>query len=190
MMRILFRVAAIGTLLALGGCANATMVESNKLVTLGNGLSVTARSPWNQISGDHVIWTTQGINVDSVHFVTGVKSGDPVVRIGGVSRDSQPLFDAKMLPNDVQDLIVTTLTRQGYQNVRAGALAPCPFGAVTGFCFDLNFNTPDGLEMKGMVMARKKDDKLDAFLFQAPGEYYFAQLQPAVKDVFASVQAK
>jgi hypothetical protein len=189
-MHIFLRIAAIGTLLALGACANVTMVESNKTVTLGNGLSVTARSPWNQISGDHVVWTTQGANVDSLHFITGVKSGQPVVRIPGANRENQSLFDIKMLPNDIQDLVVTTLTRQGYQNVQAGALAPCPFGAGTGFCFDLNFNTPDGLEMKGMVMARKQGDTLDAFLFQAPGEYYFAQLQPAVKDVFASVQGK
>jgi hypothetical protein len=189
-MRVFLRIAAIGTLLALGGCANVTMVESNKAVALGNGLSVTARSPWNQISGDHVVWTTQGANVDSVHFITGVKSGQPVVKIAGLDSKSQSVFDGKMLPNDIQDLIVTTLTRQGYQNVRTGALAPCPFGAATGFCFDLSFNTPEGLEMKGMVMARKQSDMLDAFLFQAPGEYYFTHLQPAVKDVFASVQAK
>lgn len=189
-MRVFSRLAAIGVLLVLAGCANVTLVESNKVVAVGNGLSVTARSPWNQISGNHVVWTTQGANVDSVHFITGVKSGRPIVEMPGTDRKNQSLFDSKMLPNDIQDLIVTTLTRQGYQNVRAGALAPCPFGAITGFCFDLGFSTPDGLEMKGMVMARKNGETMDAFLFQAPGEYYFTQMQPVVKDVFASVQAK
>ena len=39
-------------------------------------------------------------------------------------------------------------------------------------------------------MARKQNDQLDVILFQAPAKYYFGEMSPDVKKVFASVQAK
>ena len=100
------------------------------------------------------------------------------------------VFDSKMLPNDIQDLLVGTLQKEGYQNVRPGSLAPCTFGSGTGFCFDLTFASPDGLEMKGLVLADKRDSGLDMVAFLAPSEYYFGELSPTVSKVFASIQAK
>lgn len=190
-MKFLIRVAALAALTALGGCAGATLVPQSQSVTVGNNIFVTPQTQWNQFNiNDHLVWTTQGVGVDSIHFVTGVKAGSPFIKILGVDSKALGAFEASMLPNDVQDLIVASLTRQGYENVRAGALAPCPFGAATGFCFELDFANKDGLAMKGMVMARSQNGVLDALLFQAPGEYYFAQLQTSVKSLFASVQTK
>jgi hypothetical protein len=100
------------------------------------------------------------------------------------------LFDAKMLPNDIQDLVVATLQKEGNKTIQAGDLAPCNFGAGKGFCFDLTFASPADLEMKGLVMARKQGDQLDLILFQAPAEYYFGEMSPDVQKVFASVEAK
>lgn len=190
-MKFIVRAAAIAALTALGGCAGASLVPQSKAVMVGNNIFVTPQSQWNQFDiNGHLVWTTQGVGVDSVHFVTGVKAGAPFIKMLGVDAKTLGAFEASMLPNDVQDLIVASLTRQGFENVRAGALAPCPFGAVPGFCFELDFADKEGLAMKGMVMARNQNGVLDALLFQAPGEYYFAQLQPEVKAIFASVQAK
>ena len=153
-------------------------------------LTVMPQIKWNQFSGDHKIWTVNGPNLDSLHFFTGIKSGQPLFVPLGARKEQMALFDAKMLPNDVQDLVVGTLEKQGYQNVRPGNLGPCPFGAATGFCFDLVFTTGDGLEMKGLVLAGKRDTTLDVVEFLAPSEYYFGELSPTVSKVFASVQAK
>jgi hypothetical protein len=184
------RMAAAALVLVSAGCAQATLVAADKPVTVGNGVTVMPQRQWNQISTDHILWTADGPNVNSIHFYTGIKSGKPLFHILGVADKQMPLFDAKMLPNDVQDLVVSSVAKQGYQNVHSGNLSPCPFGTATGFCFDLDFATQDGLQMKAMSMARKQSDTLDVFLFEAPAEYFYGDLSPAVSKVFASAQAK
>ncbi|HKU64220.1 MAG TPA: hypothetical protein VJQ06_04120 [Rhizomicrobium sp.] len=187
-MKHVNRLAALALMLLSASCAQVTLVEAGKPVVVGNGLTVMPQRQWNQIKTDHILWTADGPGVNQVNFYTGIKTGKPLFEIVGVKDQAIGAFDAKMLPNDIQDLVVASMGKQGYQNVRPGNLTPCPFGKLTGFCFDLTFATPDGLEMKGMTMARKQLDTLDLFLFQAPGEYYYGELAPTVGKVFASAQ--
>jgi len=172
--------------LVLAGCG-AALVPSDKPAAIGNGVSVMPQRSWNRIAKAPEAWTTQGPQIDMVRFFSGVRSGDPLI-----SRlpDDRYKFDAKMLPNDIQDLVVATLQSEGNKTVQADNLAPCPFGAAKGFCFDVYFASPDDLEMKGLAMARKQNDRLDLILFQAPAEYYFGEMSPDVKKLFASTQAQ
>jgi hypothetical protein len=173
--------------LAVTGCANVELVPADKPASVGNSISVMPQRAWNRISKDPDVWTTQGPQIDQVRFFAGVKSGQPLLR---AIRDDRLNFDAKMLPNDIQDLVVATLQREGNKTIQAGNLAPCNFGSGKGFCFDLTFASAADVEMKGRAMARKQNDQLDLILFQAPAEYYFAEMSPDVQKVFASVQAK
>lgn len=187
-MRKLNHLTALALVLFTAGCAQATLVSANKPVTVGNGVTVTPQRQWNQISVDHILWTADGPNVNSIHFYTGIKPGKPLFRIPGMSEKQLPVFEASMLPNDIQDLVVSSVTKQGFQNVRPGNLSPCKFGSTTGFCFDLDFATRDGLLIKGKTMARKQADTLDVFLFEAPAEHFYGDLTPAVDQLFASAQ--
>jgi hypothetical protein len=189
-MKSLNRLAVLTLALLTASCAQVTLVDAGKPADVGNGLTVMPQQQWNQIKSDHLLWTSDGPSVNQINFYTGVKSGKPLLSLPNVKDKEMNAFDAKMLPNDIQDLVVATLGRQGYQNVRPGNLSPCPFGSVTGFCFDLTFTTGDGLEMKGLAQARKQGDTLDVFVFQAPGEYYYGQLSPTVSKLFASAQGK
>jgi hypothetical protein len=172
------------------GCAQATLVPADKPVAVGNGVTVTPQRQWNQINIDHILWTADGPNINSVNFYTGIKPGKPLFHIFGVNDKQLGVFDPKMLPNDIQDMVVSTVAKQGFQNVRSGNLAPCPFGTTTGFCFDLDFATTDGLQMKGMTKARKQGDTLDVLLFMAPVEYFYGDLSPTVSKLFASAETK
>jgi len=189
-MKIANRLIVTAMALLIAGCTQISLVESGKPADVGNGVTVMPQRQWNQIKTDHILWTVDGPGVNQVNFYTGIKPGKPLLEIAGLKEKELGAFDAKMLPNDIQDLVVATIGKQGYQNVRSGNLTPCPFGGVTGFCFDLNFATSDGLEMKGMTMARKQADTLDVFVFQAPGEYYYGEMAPTVSKLFASAQAK
>jgi len=184
------RIAVLGAALLTAACANVSLVPADKPASVGNGLSVMPQRQWNQIKADHVVWTAEGTNVDQILFLTGIKSGKPLVELPGMRDERVGLFDSKMLPNDIQDLVVGTLVKTGYQTVKPGNLTPCSFGGGQGFCFDLDFSTPQGLQMKGMTMARKQGDTLDVFLFEAPSEYYFGALSPTVSKLFASAQTK
>jgi hypothetical protein len=142
---------------------------------------------WNRLTGDPEVWTAQGPQIDQVRFFSGIKSGTALIpAVGGDRLD----FDAKMLPNDIQDLVVATLQAEGNKTIQATNLAPCTFGSGKGFCFDLSFASPAELEMKGLAMARKQNERLDLIIFQAPVEYYFGEMSPDVQKIFASVQAK
>lgn len=186
-MKILRPLVALSFALVVTGCANLELVPADKLASVGNSISVMPQRAWNKIAKDPDVWTTQGPQIDQVRFFAGVKSGQPLLR--GI-RDDRMNFDSKMLPNDIQDLVVATLQREGNKAIQAGNLAPCNFGSGKGFCFDLTFASPSDLDMKGLAMARKQDDRLDLILFQAPVEYYFSEMSPDVQKIFASVQAK
>jgi hypothetical protein len=182
----LLRLLTCAPLFLLAGCATA-LVPAEKPAAIGNGISVMPQRSWNRLTSDPEIWTTQGPQIDQVRFFAGVKSGRALLE--GV-RDDRLDFDAKMLPNDIQDLVVATLQAEGNKTVQAANLAPCTFGPGKGFCFDLSFASPADLEMKGLAMARKQNDRLDLIIFQAPAEYYFGEMSPDVQKIFASVQAK
>ncbi|MEI9930425.1 MAG: hypothetical protein WDM89_07690 [Rhizomicrobium sp.] len=102
--------------------------------------------------------------------------------------DQMPKYDSSMLPDDVAELFARTLGSAGYDRVKTSSLTPHSFGAETGFAFDLSFTTPDGLEMKGKVLASQPGKKLDAILFFAPNEYYFDHYADSVGKLFASAR--
>jgi len=172
--------------LALSGCATA-LVAPDRPAEVGNDVTVMPQRAWNRLTNDPEAWTTQGPQIDLIRFFSGIRSGDAL--LAGV-RGSRFDFDAKMLPNDIQDLVIATLQLEGNKAVRADNLAPCPFGGDKGFCFDLAFVSADDLEMKGLAIARKHDGRLDLFLFQAASEYYYGEMISDVRKLFASAQTQ
>lgn len=184
------RLAAFCLLFFLAGCASVQLIDPAKPASVGEGVSVMPQVKWNQISaGKQLIWTQNGPGLDMVRFSMGVKSGSPIYSVPGLPKEMQARFDSKMLPNDVQDLLVTALQKEGAANVRPGNLTPCPFGATQGFCFDLAFATRDGLMMKGKAIASQLNGKLNLITFQAPAEYYYENEAPTVTSLFASLTA-
>jgi hypothetical protein len=176
---------------AAAGCAPVTLVDAGRPVDVGDGAIVTPQIAWNQIkSGGRVIWTQNGPNVDRIDFVMGVKPGMPLTALPARSRQGAATYEASMLPDDIEDLVVGTLQKQGYANVRASSLAPCPLGASQGFCFDLAFATSDGLEMQGKIAALKRSQSLDMVEFMAPSEYFYGELSPAMGRILASMSRK
>lgn len=190
-MTRLLRLAALSFSLFLSGCVAVTLVDPAKPAPVGDGVTVMPQVKWNQVSSSgEIVWTQNGFTLDAVRFTNGVKPGAPLRSILGMRKDMLTPYDSKMLPNDVQDMEVSTLEKEGMTNVRSANLAPCPFGAAPGFCFDLDFATKDGLAMKGKVIASKRADRLDLIEFRAPTEYYYDAVSPSVTAVFASISAK
>ena len=175
--------------LAVSGCAAVQPIDASKPVDIGNGVTVTPQVAWGRINlGAGMFWTVDGAGLNELHFYTGIKSGQPIINIPGVHKDALGLYSSTMLPNDVQDLMVATLEKESFQNVRSDHLRPCPFGGATGFCFDLNFTDADGLAIRGSVIADKRADHLDVIFFMAPAEYYYDALSPTIQQLFSSIK--
>ena len=185
-------VGVIGLCLALCGCVSFKAVEGGMSVNVGNDISVDPQVAWANPSGAGIsatVWTIDGFGLNELRFLTGIKPGDPLVQVSGVARAEIGVYATSMLPNDVMDLLTSTLGRAGFQQIRAERLRPAPFGAVTGFRFELDYLNKNGLQLKGMVLAAQRGSRLDLIMFTAPAEYYFDRYAPTVEQIFASVRA-
>ena len=174
--------------LLLAGCAMQEM-DSESETSVGNGIHVTPQPGFAQIHLATIrYWTRNGTGLDEIGFYTGIKNGEPLFVVPGQTKKDLPVFQSRMTPNDVEELVSRALTAKYKQGARAGALRPCPFGAVTGFCFDLVLANEEGLDMRGRAIGRIQNGMLDIFVFTAPAEYYFGVVGPAVDRIFASIQ--
>ncbi len=179
-------------LVMLAGCVAYQAVDANESVTISNRFSVVPQIAWAKqtaIGSKDTIWTADGVELNVLRFVPAVQEGEALIRQSGRKSDDIVPYKDDMLPNDVADLMVTDLTKLGYQQVSYANLAPAKFGTETGFRFDLSFATSGGLNMKGKVLAAQRDGGLDAIIFMAPSEYYFGRYAQTVERIFSSVEA-
>jgi len=188
------RIFAIGALFfVLAGCATYETVKTGARAQVGADVSVDPQISWAKVliaNTSGTLWTIDGVGLNELYFFTDIKQGKPLITVTGEKSKETRLYAANMLPNDVMDMLVSTVGKLGYVNVRATALAPAKFGAVKGFRFNLDFATRSGLEMRGMAIAAQRGNRLDLILFSAPAEYYFGRYAPTVEKIFSSVQAK
>ena len=112
--------------------------------------------------------------------------GRAIYPVMGMS-DRLGRLNETMLPNDIQDLLVRTMSQEGLDNVRADDPTPCAFGGLTGFCFQTSFSDKAGLEMKGKAIAARNGKKLELIEFRAPADFYFDHSAPTVDQLFASI---
>jgi hypothetical protein len=175
----------------LSACATFQAVAPDKPVKVGDDVTVESQVAWANAVGTGLsgtIWTIDGLGLNELRFLTGIALGNPLIQIPGVARKDMTAYDMTMLPNDVMELLASTLGKIGNQQVRADGLRPVPFGSVQGFRFDLTFLTQDGLQMRGTAVAAQRKGKLDLILFVAPAEYYYERYAPTVEKVFASIK--
>ena len=190
-------IGALGISLVLINCESVSgagfrTVQGGMSVNVGNNVTVDPQIVWANPFGAGIsttVWTIDGFGLNEVRFLMGIKPGNPLTRVSGVPQSELGTYSATMLPNDVMDLLASTLGKAEFQQIRAERLRPAQFGAVQGFRFDLDYLRKSGLQMKAMVLAAQRGETLDLIMFSAPAEYYFDRYAPTVEQIFASVQA-
>lgn len=184
---------AILLCVALTGCVSVKAVDSMAAANVGDDITVSPQMAWAAAGGaltggSAALWTVDGFGLNEIRFMTGIAAGDPVMRLANVERKDMIVYSTTMLPDDVMEMVAGTLGKAGFRQIQTNGLHVVPFGAITGFRFDLNYTTQDGLQMKGAALFAQRRNKLDVILFTAPAEYYFGRYMPTVEKVFASVQ--
>jgi len=178
-------------MLSLAACAAYEPVHSGSAMQVGSGVTVDPQISWAKVlhaNTSGALWTVDGVGLNELYFFTDVKVGQPLIKLRGEGDKDTRLYADGMLPNDVMDLLASTVEKLGYRQVRTSGLSPAPFGEVTGFRFGLDFSTSNGLNMKGMALAAQRSNRLDLLLFVAPTEHYFGHYAPTVEKLFASVR--
>jgi hypothetical protein len=157
-------------------------------------ISVNTNNSWNQAPATHtslingVVWTADGMPLDRLIFFSGIEEGGSLFK-GRNSKEPLPVFRNDMLPHEIMEMVVDSLTKfMGQQSVimEAENLAPRMYGDTQGFRFDLSYTNADGLSSKGMVAAVIKERKLYLILFSAAELHYYGKYAGEVESIMSS----
>ena len=130
-----------------------------------------------------VLWTVNGPALDAIRFFDALHDGDTM--FAAVGDQELPSYRADMKPNDVMELVVDSVAREGANEVAAAALQPVEFGDRDGFHFEMTLLSPEGLEMKGIVVGLQTERELYLILYTGTAMYYFPKYRPTVEDIIA-----
>ena len=194
------RIAKLGLLgaaaLGLQACSSLGAGESGfstyapvsvKRVSVGDGtMSVAPPRPWNRVrpltyADIRVVedWTLNGPYLDGITFVSGLPSGEYLIRQRKHDDRQVPRFRASMTVPEV-----TAMLESAYR-VRGGAvefhtlnLQPRTFMGYPGFQFDFEHLDGDELWRKGRAVGAIIDGHLYLLLYDAARSHYYANALP------------
>ncbi len=176
-----------GLLAGLVACATITPVGTERR-TIAGGYSVAPQVKWSRFpTGEFETWTIDGVFLEFVRFSRAVADGEPLFAGSGPNRDKFPIFHARMSANEVMELVVDSLTAEGWGNVSPESLEPFRFGSALGFRFELGLVARGGLEYDGLAAGVIKGDQLYLILYVGAREHYFAKHRGTVERLLASI---
>jgi hypothetical protein len=162
---------------------------------VGN-MSVRTGTSWNQAPTVHtgriegIVWTANGMALDRLMFFSGIEDGKGLFK-GATAKEPLPVFKSDMLPFEVMELVVDSLTRLlGRESVvvEADNLTPKQYGENQGFSFDISYVNAEGLSSKGMAAAAVVDNKLYLIMFSATSVHYFDQYAAEAEAIMSSAE--
>ncbi|MEO6224830.1 MAG: hypothetical protein ABIO80_03130 [Sphingomicrobium sp.] len=166
-------------------------------VHVGDGsLTVVAPQPWNRhratlFSDIREVedWTLNGPILDSMSFVTGVKSGRSLVRQRRKADQQVPNFRSDMTPPEIAAMVESLYrVRGGAVDFRTLELKPRPFLGANGFQLDYEHLDDDELWRKGRVVGCIINARLYMILLDASRAHYYAVTLPDFEAVVASAR--
>ena len=183
---------AVVLAILLTGCVQYSLVSSNQLAT-PQSISVVPSGDWNKspvkMGKKTEIWTRDGEALNQLIFVGGVNDGESLFK--EMNKDiPMPTFSPDMLPNDIEDLVSTSIKNlaNGTIEVNTSNLKPSQVGESFGFRFNFDFYTESGLYKKGDALAAIKDDQLYVIIFIATSLHYYDAYLPEINDIFEKAQ--
>ena len=139
-----------------------------KEVRVGNdSMAVTPPREWNKISGSlfvdiHAVedWTQNGVYLDGISFVTGLKDGKALVYQRRRDDRQVPKFRSNMTPPEIAAMIESLFRgRAGAVDFKTLSMTPRPFLGTNGCSVERGLTTPDPAEAavkRAMIAAARK----------------------------------
>jgi hypothetical protein len=186
---------ALGFALALGACNHYALVPPQRTTVAGT-ISVDPQIAWNRYTPptdrpDRVVtWTADGLLLDSVRFVLGVGDGEPLFQLPSAQQGkiTLPLFKSNMEPQEVMELVESTLSRMTNAATATRGLQPAKFGALDGFRFEMDITPRDEVARTALVAGAVRDKKLLLIIYQAATLHYYPKYLAQVERMIESVQ--
>jgi len=193
-MKLVLPLAVAAT--ALSGCSSVgegsdlgiySLVRARE-TKVGNGaLEVTPPRPWNKqrrfFFFDSVRWvedwTLNGPYLDGITFVSGLPSGEYLIRQRKHDDRQVPRFRASMAVPEVTAMLESAYrVRGGAVEFHTLSLQPRTFMGYPGFQFDFEHLDGDELWRKGRAVGAIIDGHLYLLLYDAARSHYYANALP------------
>ena len=178
------------------GYGGYSLVRAKEVRVGDNSLAVTPPREWNRISSriftdirDVEDWTQNGVYLDGVSFVTGLKDGKALVYQRRREDRQVPKFRANMTPFEIAAMIESLYrVRGGAVDFRTVSLAPRSFLGANGFQYDFEHLDSDEVRRKGRAVGAVIGGKLYLMLFDAARSHYFNASLPDFEAMVASAR--
>jgi hypothetical protein len=169
-------------------------------VEVGDGsVVVTPPREWNRVSSTWLIddiravedWTLNGSSLDSISFVTGLKSGRYIIRQSKRTAQQVPKFRADMTAPEVTAMLESFYrVRAGTVDFRTTGLSPRQFMGYPGFQFDFDHLDTDEVWRRGRTVGAVIDGRLYLVLLDGARSHYFNAALPDFEAVVTSARLR
>lgn len=183
------------TVLWLGGCTAYSLVPAGR-VDLTNNFALTTDIAWNkspfsgQVGPAVKLWTNNGLSLDRVFIVSGIKPGKPIFK--SYDRGNpMPNFESDMLPPELAELVEISMNKlygEGEVSVNVSELRPAEVSGETGVRFEIDYVAPTGYRVRGQSIAVVKNELLYVVIFDAAQLHYYDKYKPSIDKMFDSIE--
>jgi hypothetical protein len=205
-MRIQKSILVIAVILSLTGCVGGggegfgyggyTLVRVKEVRVGDDSVAVTPPREWNRISAslfqdiaDVEDWTQNGVYLDGISFVTGLKDGKALVRQRRRDDRQVPKFRSNMTPPEIAAMIESLFrVRGGAVDFKTTSLTPRVFLGTSGFQFDYEHLDSDEVWRRGRAVGAVVDGKLYLILFDAARSHYYNASLPDFEAIVNSAR--
>lgn len=208
MKRITILLAAAG--LALSGCSGVggggygfgggySLVRARS-VSVGDGsMAVTPPREWNRVGTTWAIddiravedWTLNGPYLDSMSFVTGLKSGRYIIRQQRRDAQQVPKFRSDMTAPEITAMLESFYrVKAGTVDLRTTSLKPRTLMGYPGFQWDYDHLDQDEVWRRGRTVGAVIGGKLYLVLLDATRMHYFDNAQGDFEAVVNSARMR
>lgn len=179
----------------LGGCIPAYSLVAPSTLGVSKGeVSVTTAIAWNKVPkmagglAQEERWTLNGLPLDSVTFISGVKDGEKIAKQRKKEDRQIPPFNVTMTPPEFVSLVETYYAIAGAINYQTTRVAPADFLGGSGMQIDYQFTGADDVKRKGRTMLVVVTDKLYMMSVVGAQLHYYDAILPEFESMASSAR--
>ncbi len=189
---------AILVVAALSGCVSTQYAQVVQGPVVFEGMSLTATDAlWNRAPGVFTgflhpgseMWTRDGLLLDRLLLINAIGNSQALFKSNDPDNPF-PLYRNGMLPNEIAELTVASLTKLfgGGALIESGKLRPQRVGQQRRAMFDLTVVSSEGANLSGRALTFIANDQLYLLVYLAAEIHYFDKHWPQVESLFESIQ--
>lgn len=188
-----FKLAAALAAAALATACTQTVTLAPAGVYALGSYSVELQRDWSHIPAglDRAVrvdqLTVDGPLLNRVYVIDQLEDGASMVATRKED-DPAPVFRAGMSELDLVEFVIDSLSDLGLENLQTSQVRPAPFAGADGVWFEFDAAYASGLSIRGRTAASVSQGALNAMIFLAPEQHYFAASSAEVDAMFQSAR--